>query len=94
MFFCFFFLFDVTRMEDWQIENNTVQTCLSWEGDNIELSTQQNLLTVYCVLVWCGRRVIAYESATAQEVDQALQLWCPLCSPLFSSLNSAVNYLL
>lgn len=39
------FLFDVPRMKDWQIEIHSMQTCLLWEGDNIELSTQQNLLT-------------------------------------------------
>lgn len=73
---CFLlFLFDVTRMKEWQIENRTVQTCLSWEGDNSELSTQQNLLTRRCTVCWSG----AEERLLLMNVTQCKRL-TKLCS--------------
>lgn len=35
-------------MKDWQRETHTVQNWLLWEGDNIDLSTWQDLLMSRC----------------------------------------------
>lgn len=96
-FFIFSFLVWCDQNEGLSDRNHTLQTCLSWQGDNIELSTHQNPLlrsctvccsgaeAVYCLWMWHSARGWLRSAALVSFVLLSFPRWIQklviYCSP-------------